>query len=150
MGTAYQPPNMASYENTHRSGLAGYTSSLAQVDRTRNALSDAQAALATNYPRPLQVPSQPLTTQLHQPHGRFVLSSSDPHPPQSNSRQSTRPSTPNSAVTLASQQEDGTSNRGSAMVLHSLEIPACISPKGGNLADFAAQVSLAGRVSAAA
>jgi hypothetical protein len=26
------------------------------------------------------------------------------------------------------------------MVLHSLQIPTCISPKGGNLADFTAQV----------
>lgn len=32
------------------------------------------------------------------------------------------------------------------MVLHSLHVPTCISPKGGNLADFAAQVGLAPNV----
>lgn len=146
MGTTYQPPNLASYESSHRSGLPGYASAMAQADRKRNALSEAQAALAAaTYSRPHLVSGQPLSAQIHQPHNRLVLSSSTSSQPlQSSSRHSTRPSTPNSVVTLASQQEEGTSRRDSAMVLHSLEIPACISPKGGNLADFAAQVSVPG------
>lgn len=57
------------------------------------------------------------------------------------SRQPTRPSTPNS--THSSQTALGSTLGGDAqsMVLHSMQIPARISTKGGNLADFAAQVS---------
>lgn len=57
------------------------------------------------------------------------------------SRHSTRPSTPNSGY--SSHTASATSTSGDAsMVKHSLQIPARISPKGGNLADFSAQVGL--------
>lgn len=55
------------------------------------------------------------------------------------SRHSTRPSTPNSGH--SSHTASATSASGDAsMVKHSLQIPARINPKGGNLADFSAQV----------
>lgn len=57
------------------------------------------------------------------------------------SRHSTRPSTPNSGY--SSHTASATSTSGDAsMVKHSLQIPTRISPKGGNLADFSAKVSL--------
>lgn len=57
------------------------------------------------------------------------------------SRHSTRPSTPNSGY--SSHTASATSTSGDAsMVKHSLQIPARISAKGGNLADFSAQVRL--------
>lgn len=60
---------------------------------------------------------------------------------QATGRQTARQSTPNS--THSSHHASGTlSNGGDAqsMVMHSLQIPSRISTKGGNLADFAAQV----------
>lgn len=55
------------------------------------------------------------------------------------SRHSTRPSTPNSGYSSHTASAASTSGDAS-MVKHSLQIPARISPKGGNLADFSAQV----------
>lgn len=61
------------------------------------------------------------------------------------SRQSTRPSTPNS--TRSSHTGSGSASGGDdSMVKHSLQIPARISPRGGNLADFAAQVRSSGQL----
>lgn len=58
------------------------------------------------------------------------------------SRQPTRPSTPNSGHSSQTAGSGGTlTGDAQSMVLHSMQIPARISPKGGNLADFAAQVS---------
>lgn len=59
------------------------------------------------------------------------------------SRPSTRPSTPNSTH---SSQTTGTMTSGDeTLVKHSLQIPARISSKGGNLADFTAQVRTSSR-----
>lgn len=70
-----------------------------------------------------------------QPQARLPVSGTASHV----SRHSTRPSTPNSGH--SSHTASGTSTSGDAsMVKHSLQIPARISPKGGNLADFSAQV----------
>jgi hypothetical protein len=50
--------------------------------------------------------------------------------------QTVRPSTPPvSSKTVNKDDSD-------SLVYHSLQIPKCISPSGGNLADFAAQVSV--------
>ncbi|KAM5371254.1 hypothetical protein ACJZ2D_008055 [Fusarium nematophilum] len=56
-------------------------------------------------------------------------------------RQVTRPSTPASESTVTVDKDGATSRRGSELVFHSLQIPKCISPAGGNLADFAAQMT---------
>ena len=56
------------------------------------------------------------------------------------SQHSTRPSTPTSGAML---KDGSVSRRGSdTLVYHSLTIPRCISPSGGNLAELAAQVLL--------
>lgn len=63
-------------------------------------------------------------------------------------RHSARPSTPNSthsSHTASGTMGNGDDSRGlESMVKHSLQIPARISPKGGNLADFAAEVRFSG------
>lgn len=59
------------------------------------------------------------------------------------SRQTTRPSTPNSSHSSQPASISTVGGDAQSMVLHSMQIPARISSKGGNLADFAAQVSLA-------
>lgn len=57
------------------------------------------------------------------------------------SRQPTRPSTPNSTQSSQTASIGTVGGDAQSMVLHSMQIPARISPNGGNLADFAAQVS---------
>jgi hypothetical protein len=55
---------------------------------------------------------------------------------------STRNSTPGSEIAMNMASDGTSSRRGSeTLVYHSLQIPKCISPQGGNLAEFAAQVS---------
>lgn len=56
------------------------------------------------------------------------------------SRQTTRPSTPNSTHSSQAASVTTLGADAQSMVLHSMQIPKCISPKAGNLADFAAQV----------
>ncbi|KAI0541839.1 hypothetical protein GGR58DRAFT_510645 [Xylaria digitata] len=56
------------------------------------------------------------------------------------SQTSTQPPTPTVAGTLSSYSREGTASSGedSAMVMHSLKLPKCISLHGGSLPDFAA------------
>lgn len=94
---------------------------------------------------------QATSLQNQQPQRQYQSSQQAQAPPQARlpvsgaashvSRHSTRPSTPNSGH--SSHTASGTSTSGdSSMVKHSLQIPARISPKGGNLADFSAQVGI--------
>ncbi|KLU85283.1 hypothetical protein MAPG_04311 [Magnaporthiopsis poae ATCC 64411] len=166
MGTTYHAPNLAPYEGHPHASLAGYSASLAQTDRTRSTLSDVHAALDgySRYPphtqqasgRPSlqipqqaqsQAPSQPHThaTQYRQPQQasavpRPSLSSASYPPSQTSSFSSSHPGTPKSGRSVASQ---GTMSRKDVASLagQSLDIPKCISTKGGRLADLAAQLT---------
>lgn len=114
---------------------------LAQMERSRPYAQETQSSME-NYQR---YPSQ---SQLQQyqapipPQSRHVVNP----PTHSVPRQPTRPSTPNSTHSSHTASA-ATSTNGDAqsMVLHSLQVPTCISPKGGNLADFSAQVRYLGR-----
>lgn len=131
MGTTYQVPSLGSCGDHHAHHHAPYVSALASSDRQRKAFSDAVYEPTPTHSMPnyqQQVSTQPRATQ---PPPSSVLPS--------NSRHSTTPSTPLSGPMAAA--DEATASRDATMVLHSLRIPACISPKGGNLADFAAQVS---------
>lgn len=58
------------------------------------------------------------------------------------SRRPTRPSTPTPEAVLTVKKDLDTSrNPSETLIYHSLQIPKCISPDGGNLSDFAAHVS---------
>ncbi|KAL8308138.1 hypothetical protein RB593_006458 [Gaeumannomyces tritici] len=165
MGTTYHAPNLAPYEAHPHASLPGYSASLAQTDRTRSTLRDAHAVLDgySRYPpqpqhasgRPMlqipqiqpQAPSQPHThaNQYRPPQSASAVSrstmSSGSHPPsQSGSFSSSHPGTPKSTRSAASQ---GTMSRKDVASLagQSLDIPKCISTKGGRLADLAAQLT---------
>lgn len=75
-------------------------------------------------------PSQQLPVQIKQTSSSATSSHA--------SRQATRTSTPTSTCSASGASTSGDSQ---SMVMHSLQLPSRISPKGGNLADFAAQVS---------
>ncbi|ODA77056.1 hypothetical protein RJ55_07574 [Drechmeria coniospora] len=58
------------------------------------------------------------------------------------SDQSSQPSTPSLDKAAAAKQDGSASQSHSdALVFHSLQLPKCISPNGGNLSDFAAQMT---------
>ena len=175
MGTAYQVPNMASYENNHMHRSA-YAPKAGLADRTRGAMGESIYDAATRYsasqgyaqqppyqqqplsqpqPQPQQYPhaqaSVSLTSSSYQQQqpsasqGRslsHVLPSTAPQQ-QPTARPATRPATPSSVKSVQSQSDDAsTAARDAGMVLHNLQIPTCISPNGGDLADFTAQVSV--------
>lgn len=136
MSAIYHGPQAVAYESrlpTHEHHT------LAQIERSRPYAQEAHNGMENYERHPAQNHFQQYPSQVHQQARHLVNSASHP-----GSRLPTRPSTPNS--THSSHPASGTnSTNGDAqsMVLHSLQVPACISPKGGNLADFAAQVNLA-------
>ncbi|KAK3937988.1 hypothetical protein QBC46DRAFT_266328 [Diplogelasinospora grovesii] len=147
MGTRYQMPHMAPYENHHMHRRSAYISTAAPSDRTRPALTEQGFSSTSHRNAPAQPhaeggPHFQTLARAHEPSTISLSSMSASQvlkPPVS--RQSTRPSTPTSAGTIGANPEEGLSTRDSAMVLHNLNIPRCISPRGGNLADFTAQIT---------
>lgn len=134
MSTTYQAP-LAAYESH---AMHGYPSSLVQVGR--NKVNMADAANPQIYRPPMQ---QPHLSQHQLPSNWPSKEASFSGAPtlMSNSQQITRPPSPASSATLTVPQSNNASRRGSeSLVYHSLDIPRRISPNGGNLADFAAQV----------
>lgn len=132
MSTAYQPP-LAAYENH---AMHGYPSSLAQVGRRMPAGEPINPQL---YKQP--IPNQQLLSNWPRDHNPFTSSAV----PVANQQTVARPPSPAPAAeaSLTVPQQNGqTSRRGSeTLIYHSLELPRRISPNGGNLSDFAAQVS---------
>ncbi|PSS03838.1 hypothetical protein BD289DRAFT_358537 [Coniella lustricola] len=78
-----------------------------------------------------QPPSQSSTQSRHSTSNSYSASAS---------RQS-RPATPGSTRSGLMTAATSVSGDAQSMVLHSLQLPGLISPKGGNLADFAAQLT---------
>lgn len=144
MGTTYQAHQLPSYDNHV---VPAYSSELAQAGRAKAALGDAvRQAQYSRYPiQPYTLSSSVSSTTASglstQTHLRNNPSSGSTQYG-SASRHSTRPSTPVSGgSTMASQIADGTSRRGSqAVAYNGLQIPKSISPNGGSISDFAAQV----------
>ncbi len=97
----------------------------------------------TQYSRvPQQVPQQrqqqPQQSQYQQPsHHPYV---SQPRSVVAPPRYSPRPSTPPSAASSTVPSEGTVSKADSSMVMHSLQLPTCISANGGSLDEFAALV----------
>lgn len=132
MSTTFQP-TLASYDSH---AIHNYTG---PVSRAKVALTESRSAQYYSYP-----------SQQTQP--RHVVSSTQPlNSSFSAIPQATAPvAQPMKAPTPESSkpskvvpQPEVSSRRGSeTLVYHSLEIPKCISPNRGNLADFAAQVRI--------
>lgn len=150
MSTVFQPP-VASWDShaIHNYAAAPQT---ARAPATMNDIGKSQY-----YRYPVQQPeqqhqSQPQTTYNHYyqqdqaTHSQHELPSQVPQ--QRNGSistvsqaipavgQVTRPSTPPASTSTVTRDD------AESLVYHSLTIPKCISPSGGNLADFAAQVRM--------
>jgi hypothetical protein len=136
MGTTYPPQHAGAYSDAYYVSLSRYPAAMTEAERQRTVLSEAQAALTGTGAR---LPS----TQNHaqqQPHDRTSVESSLPtQNPPSISERSAHPATPIPQISTT-QVDEEMARRDSTMVNHSLEIPACISAKGGDLAELAAQV----------
>lgn len=135
MSAVYHGPQAVAYE----SRLPAHEHhTLAQIERSRPYAQESHNGMENYERHPAQNHFQQYQSQVP-PQARHLVNSAS-HP---GSRLPTRPSTPNS--THSSHPASGTNSANGdaqSMVLHSLQVPACISPKGGNLADFAAQVTL--------
>lgn len=135
MSAIYHGPQAVAYE----SRLPGHEHhTLAQIERSRPYAQETHSGMENYERHPAQSHFQQYQPQVP-PQARHLVNTAS-HP---GSRLPTRPSTPNS--THSSHPASGTNSANGdvqSMVLHSLQVPACISPKGGNLADFAAQVNL--------
>ncbi|KAK0609724.1 hypothetical protein B0T17DRAFT_594004 [Bombardia bombarda] len=134
MGTAYQVPKMASYENSHIHHSA-YPPTMASSDRTRVALNERSAPNEHMFNPTSRCPA----SSQNQNQQQYALSQS-----RTLSCSCCSCSTPYSSGEVArGGAMAGTvlSSRDSDMVMHSLAIPPCISPLGGNLADFVAELT---------
>jgi hypothetical protein len=135
MSAAYQPPQLSAYDNH---ALLPYSSGLGHGSRSKaSAMSTETTRVAAQYSRYATNSGQPQYQARNTP----TITSQ----PGSASRQATHPSTPTGKNTIRHHEEGKAPRRDSStLVLHSLQIPSCISAKGGNLADFAAQVRVSG------
>lgn len=160
MSTVFHP-SLASYDSH---GVHSYPAASSQAARAKAAVSESRTSQYYRDAVPSQQPQhqhqyqqmqhnrqvyqQPLHQCEVQPISAIPLhrnGSISSNQPASISRQcvgqSTPPSTfPVSAAPLGNEQ-DTLEKETESLVYHSLQIPKCISPKGGNLADFAAQMT---------
>ncbi|KAK1597078.1 cyclin [Colletotrichum navitas] len=131
MSATYHAPHLVAYDSHV---LPSYPSAVAQARGPKAVMAEAARAAPqySRYTQPTNSYSQTQQSVTNPASGTSQYSTT--------SRHSTRPSTPTSG---AIGKSDGTVSRkgSSALVLHSLSIPSCINPKGGNLADFAAQIT---------
>ncbi|PHH71973.1 hypothetical protein CDD83_5061 [Cordyceps sp. RAO-2017] len=132
MSTAYHPA-MPVYDGRPMHGYPA--SAMVHAGRSR-----AMADEAKNAHHYRCQPTQ--TAYAYQTRNASHLANQLPDP---SSRRSTRPSTPSSDSTVTTKQDkDAAPQSSETLIYHSLQIPKCISPEGGNLSDFAAQVSGSG------
>ncbi|OLN87133.1 Meiotically up-regulated gene 80 protein 2 [Colletotrichum chlorophyti] len=130
MSAAYHAHHVVAYDNHV---LPSYPSTVAQARVPKPVVAEAaRAPQHARYPQPNNTYSQTQQTVTNPASAVSQYSTT--------SRHSARLSTPPSG---AISKPDGSASQSdaSALVLHSLQIPNCINPKGGNLADFAAQIT---------
>lgn len=141
MSTAYQNPSAAILPSAYDShvSLIRQPATFVQASRAGGVFCDANLAQnSQNQPQQQyqQPQSQYQSQQAH--HASSLNNNTAVQPHSASSRHSTRPSTPSSTSTNHVHSEGTVSRRDSTMVMHSLHLPSCISPNGGNLDDFAA------------
>lgn len=133
MSAVYHGPQAVAYDSRapNREHHA-----LAQTERSRPYTQEAQTGME-NYQR---YPPQSQLQRYQPPVPSQARHVTNP-PSQTVARQPNRPSTPNSTHSShPASAANSTNGDSQSMVLHSLQVPTCISPKGGNLAEFSAQV----------
>lgn len=135
MSATYQP-SYAAYDSH---AAHNYAAAAAQQNRAKPAVADSRNLQYLRYPlQPVQQPVQQQTLALPQQASLYDAPNATQQI-QKDSRYSARPPTPTSDTTMPSQESRSRRNS-DTLIFHSLQIPKCISPAGGNLADFAAQV----------
>lgn len=130
MTTTYHPRHVGPY---HNQLLPLYPSTLAQV-RCPVPSTTEGAVRGSQYSGYLQ----PQTFACSQPRDLAAVATQKPISSLDNA---SHPLTPATETSMNSESAGPTSDKG--LVHHSLQLPACISPKGGNLADFTAEVGYA-------
>jgi len=158
METAYQLPSMASYENLHAHHHSAYVPAPPPSDRPRPVLNERLAPNEQMFNPSLRCtgpvyPYYQPTVSLPLPRASIPPLTAGPVAPPTDSshyqsaqqtqpapQQTTRPSTPGPTSSSTMTEQEVTA-RDLAMVHHSLQIPQCISPKGGNLADLVADLT---------
>ncbi|KAI2609188.1 hypothetical protein GGR54DRAFT_387915 [Hypoxylon sp. NC1633] len=133
MSTAYHNPVLSNTYNTHVA-LARQPNNLIQAGRTGGGGGGSGLCDVVNSYSTVQHSSHYPQYSQHHVAATAVVPHQQPHPP---SRMPTKPATPEPASTLKAL-EGTVSRKESIMVTHSLQLPSCISPNGGNLDDFAA------------
>ncbi|PFH62285.1 hypothetical protein XA68_14280 [Ophiocordyceps unilateralis] len=133
MSTAYHPA-MPAYDGR---AIHGYPSAAMAhpSSRSRPVVNDVRAS-SQQYrcpPQQQQQQQQPPHAAKHGNHHQLSDLSS---------RRSTRTSTPSVDTAMAAKHDANASRPSSeTLIYHSSQIPRCISPEGGNLSDFAAQMT---------
>ncbi|XWW97927.1 hypothetical protein V2A60_005923 [Cordyceps javanica] len=135
MSATYQP-SYAAYDNHV---AYNYPPAAAQANRPKAAAADSRSLQYLRYPaQPVQQPAHQQALPQPPQVPQNDVSARSQQPPRA-SRYLARPPTPTEAK-MPSQESHSTRNS-ETLVFHSLQIPKCISPAGGNLADFAAQMT---------
>ncbi|KAM3439693.1 hypothetical protein NHJ13734_003574 [Beauveria thailandica] len=117
-----------------------YPAAVAQPSRPKAMAADPRSLQYLRYPpQPGQQPVQQQALSQPQHALRHDVPTRSQQPPR-DSRYLTRPPTPTSETTMPVQESRSRRNS-DTLIFHSLQIPKCISPAGGNLADFAAQMT---------
>lgn len=140
MSTTYQP-SLAAYENH---AMYGYPSSLAHVQRARMGMGGPTNGQVYQQPPMQQTQAQSQQPQYQSwPAKDISFTAANQLPPTAQPQQpAVQPASPASGGSLSVPRSGPMSRRNSeTLVYHSLEIPRCISPNGGNLAELAAQVN---------
>ncbi|KAJ4174858.1 hypothetical protein NW754_005279 [Fusarium falciforme] len=153
MSTVFQP-QLASYDSH---AMHNYPAAVPQAARVTAAMNETRGSQYYRYPsaQPQQPQQQPQTHHGHYSYQQQQATHPQhelhpvPHASQSrngsvssatqsicSSRQTLRPLSPSSTSTMTRSKDESES-----LVSHSLQIPKCISPAGGNLSDFAAQMT---------
>ncbi|RBR20686.1 uncharacterized protein FIESC28_05203 [Fusarium coffeatum] len=152
MSTVFQPP-VASWDSH---AIHNYTSAVPQTARAPATINDTGKSQYYRYP--VQQPEQQHQPQPQNTYNHYYQQEQSTHPthelhPTSQVSQhrngsistashtvpvvgqTAQPSTPADSTSTATRDD------AESLVYHSLVIPKCISPAGGNLADFAAQMT---------
>jgi hypothetical protein len=110
--------------------VSAYSASIAHSARSKAAMVDGNNA---QYPRYVQQqPANPTQQRYNTvPAGTQVAMAAT---------QLSRPMTPKADLTMPQKDKSKGAGPAETLIYHSLQLPRCITPNGGNLAEFAAQV----------
>lgn len=144
LGSDLTPPPSATMSTTYHQQLAAYDSygnaHVGPFGPASSSSTSAKPIMAD--PRNAQhhrgVPQHQLQHQPSSSYSHASTMSQSTNPFSQGSQRSSRPTTPGSQDSSLQASRKAAAE---GLIYHSLCIPKCITPKGGNLADFAAQVS---------